>query len=75
MQLHPGHGIFEGAKPALADSLGQAIGVAPMFAFLEGLWALGLTPELRSRVLALVAEKRAAMCAAGDAPFCAHWGI
>jgi len=23
MQIHPGHGVFEGVKPALMDSLGQ----------------------------------------------------
>jgi len=71
MQIHPGHAIFEGVKPALVDSLGQALGVAPFFGFLEGLWAAGLRPELKERVLVLVAENRAAMCVAGQKmPWC-----
>jgi len=71
MQIHPGHKIYEGVKPALMDSLGQALGVAPMFAFLEGVWFLGLLPDMKARVLALVAENRDAMCAAGKMmPWC-----
>jgi uncharacterized membrane protein YGL010W len=68
MQIHPGHGILEGVKPALVDSLGQALGVAPFFAGLEGMWFLGGAPELHQRVLLLVAENTAAMCAAGTLP-------
>lgn len=71
MQLHPGHKIFEGVKPALLDSLGQSFSVAPLFAFYEGLWAVGLQPELHAATAVLVAEQRAAMCAAGGGfPFC-----
>ena len=63
--------MFEGVKPALLDSLGQAFGVAPFFGFLEGLWFAGFAPELKERVAVLVAENRAAMCAAGkDMPWC-----
>lgn len=70
-QIHPGHGIYEGIKPALLDSLGQAFGVAPLFAFLEGIWAVGLAPELRDRVGEQVALRRAEMCANGGAfAFC-----
>ena len=68
MQIHPGHGMLEGVKPALVDSLGQALGVAPFFAGLEGMWFLGGAPELHKRVLLLVAENTAAMCAAGTLP-------
>jgi len=71
MQIHPGHKVLEGVKPALVDSLGQALGVAPMFAFLEGVWFAGLLPDMKGRVLVLVAENRAAMCAAGKVmPWC-----
>ena len=71
MQIHPGHKVFEGVKPALLDSFGQALGVAPMFAFLEGVWAAGALPDMKARVLVLVSENRAAMCAAGEAmPWC-----
>jgi uncharacterized membrane protein YGL010W len=71
MQIHPGHGIFEGTKPTLLDSLGQAFGVAPLFAFLEGVWACGLAPELQAKVGEQVALQRAKMCATGEPfPFC-----
>mmetsp|Transcript_12190 Transcript_12190/g.33035 ORF Transcript_12190/g.33035 Transcript_12190/m.33035 type:complete len:234 (-) Transcript_12190:78-779(-) len=71
MQIHPGHKILEGVKPALLDSLGQALGTAPMFAFLEGAWFVGLLPEMKGRVAVLVAENRNAMCAAGKPmPWC-----
>ena len=62
MQLHPGHAIFEGVKPALLDSLGQALAVAPLFAFYEGLWFLGLDQELKGEVAALVNQTRSEMC-------------
>merc|ERR1740130_1092607 len=65
MQLHPGHGIFEGSKPALLDSFGQAFSVAPLFAFYEGLWAFGIHAELQARTLAVVAANAKALCAAG----------
>jgi len=67
MQLHPGHKVFEGVKPALLDSLGQSLSVAPLFAFYEGLWALGLQADLHNATAVLVAERRAAMCADGGA--------
>lgn len=67
MQLHPGHKVFEGVKPALLDSLGQSLSVAPLFAFYEGLWALGLQADLHNATAALVAQRRAAMCADGGA--------
>jgi len=70
MQIHPGHKMLEGIKPALMDSLGQALGVAPFFAGLEGLWFLGLQPELHERVKVLVAENTAKMCKAGVEKLC-----
>ncbi|GMH75208.1 hypothetical protein TL16_g06685 [Triparma laevis f. inornata] len=71
MQIVPGHKYAEGVKPALVDSLGQALGVAPLFAFLEGIWFVGLAPELKTRVLELVTANRAAMCGAdGTYPWC-----
>jgi 2-hydroxy fatty acid dioxygenase len=41
MQIHPGHAVFEGRKPALLDSFVQSLVVAPLFVFLELLFALG----------------------------------
>ena len=71
MQLHPGHAVFEGTKPALMDSLGQSLGVAPMFVVQEAMWWLGFMPDRHARVLAMISERRDAMCAAGQAmPWC-----
>eukprot|EP00457_Paulinella_chromatophora_P010777 gb/GEZN01010893.1/.p1 GENE.gb/GEZN01010893.1/~~gb/GEZN01010893.1/.p1 ORF type:complete len:240 (+),score=15.41 gb/GEZN01010893.1/:34-753(+) len=61
-QIHPGHYVFEGVKPALTDSLAQAFGVAPLFAFYEGLWAAGYAPELYEQVQVRVHTQRKKMC-------------
>ena len=45
-----GHGIFEGRAPALLDNLVQAIFLAPLFVWLEVLFAFGYRPELKSRL-------------------------
>ena len=65
MQIHPGHAVYEGAKPALLDSLGQSLSVAPLFAFYEGLWAAGLFQELHAETKSAVVRKRAELCRAG----------
>ena len=51
-----GHGLFEGRAPALLDNLFQALFLAPLFVWLELLFALGYRPELRDRVEKLVAQ-------------------
>jgi 2-hydroxy fatty acid dioxygenase len=50
MQIHPGHAIFERKKPALLDSLVQAFAAAPLFVWLEVLFAFGYRSELQKRV-------------------------
>jgi len=45
-----GHGKFEGRAPALLDNLFQAIFLAPLFVWLEVLFAIGYRPDLKSRV-------------------------
>ncbi len=45
-----GHGIFEGRAPALLDNLVQAVFLAPLFVWLEILFALGYRPGLRARL-------------------------
>lgn len=45
-----GHGVFERRKPALLDSLDQALITAPMFVLLEALFPMGYRPELFKRV-------------------------
>lgn len=66
MQIHPGHAIFEGVKPALIDSLGQALTVAPLFAFYEGIWYAGFAKDLQVEVARLVAQERQNLCDAGE---------
>ncbi|TMW67562.1 hypothetical protein Poli38472_011182 [Pythium oligandrum] len=46
-----GHGVFERRKPALLDSLDQAVITAPMFVLLEVLFSLGYRPKLFKRVM------------------------
>ena len=50
MQIHPGHGIFEGRKPALMDSFVQSLVAAPLFVFYEALFTLGFCAELKADV-------------------------
>jgi uncharacterized membrane protein YGL010W len=50
MQIHPGHAVFEGRKPALLDSLAQAFALAPLFVWFELLFLLGYRPRLRDEV-------------------------
>ena len=51
-----GHGAFEGRAPALLDNLFQALFLAPLFVWLELLFALGYRPELKSRLDNLIAQ-------------------
>lgn len=60
MQLHPGHKVFEGRKPALMDAMYQSFSVAPLFVFYEAAFALGYRPELAQAVHAGVAAQHAA---------------
>lgn len=54
LQIHIGHTLIEGAKPAILESVGGAISVAPLFAFYEGLWCLGINTQLQASTQALV---------------------
>ena len=51
-----GHGKFEGRAPALLDNLFQAFFLAPLFVWLELLFACGYRPNLKSRVDKLVEQ-------------------
>ncbi|KAJ0393456.1 hypothetical protein P43SY_002930 [Pythium insidiosum] len=46
-----GHGVFERRKPALLDSLDQAVITAPMFVLLEVLFSLGYRQALFKRIM------------------------
>ena len=49
-QLHPGHVVFEKCRPALLDSLAQSLVLAPLFVWMEVMFACGYRPGLRSDV-------------------------
>lgn len=61
VQVGVGHGLVERRRPALTVSLGQALSSAPLFAWLEGLFAVGYRPALKARLDARVAVGQAAM--------------
>jgi 2-hydroxy fatty acid dioxygenase len=50
------HHEFEGRAPALLDNLFQALFLAPLFVWLETLFALGYRPELKERVEKMALE-------------------
>lgn len=60
MQLHPGHKVYEGRKPALLDGMYQSFSVAPLFVFYEGAFAMGYRPLLQQQVHQAVAVAHAA---------------
>jgi len=76
MQIHPGHMVYEGVKPALMDSLGDALTAAPFFSFYDVVWTLfpnTAAGSLQSRVAVGVLERRLAMCAANPSlRFCSQ---
>lgn len=49
-QIHPGHLILEGRRPALFQSFFQSLVLAPIFTFFELLFALGFRAKLHERV-------------------------
>lgn len=65
VQIHLGHKIFEGAQPAVMQSLGGALTVAPLFAFYEGLWLAGINKGLQNQTLQLVDKYTIELCQAG----------
>jgi len=48
-----GHGIWEGRKPALLDSLSQAFIMAPLFVFMEMLFMCGWRKQFQREIDAL----------------------
>ena len=65
IEIHLGHHIIEGAQPASLQSLGGALTVAPLFAFYEGLWLLGINKELQATTLAMVDQLTRELCTSG----------
>jgi len=60
MQIHLGHMVFEGRKPALFDSLFQSLVLAPLFVWIEVLFLFGYRKEMAERleksILAAIAD-------------------
>jgi uncharacterized membrane protein YGL010W len=65
VQIHLGHKIFEGAQPAVMQSLGGALTVAPLFAFYEGLWFAGINIDLQNETQQLVEKYTIELCSSG----------
>ena len=67
VQIHWGHSIIEGAKPALLESVGGAFSVGPLFAFYEGLWYLGIHTQLQHTTHVLIDHYTTELCAGDSA--------
>lgn len=65
LQIHLGHKLIEGAQPAVLQSLGGALTVAPLFAFYEGLWFVGINKGLQESTKVLVDQYTIELCSAG----------
>jgi uncharacterized membrane protein YGL010W len=65
VQIHPGHRVIEGAQPAIMQSLGGALSSAPLFAFYEGLWFVGLRKDFQAQVQELVGVYTKQLCDEG----------
>ena len=49
-QIHPGHLVLEGRRPALLQSFFQSLVLAPLFTFFEVLFMLGFKKKLADRI-------------------------
>ena len=56
IQIHIGHAMYEGNKPALLDSLGTSLTSAPLFAFYELLWFVGVNTSLQDQTQLAISE-------------------
>jgi 2-hydroxy fatty acid dioxygenase len=66
VQIHLGHKVIEGAQPAVLQSLGGALTVAPLFAFYEGLWLVGINQGLKESTRVLVDKYTIELCTSGQ---------
>ena len=66
-QIHPGHVVFEKRRPAIVDSLFQSLVLAPLFVWMEVLFACGYRPGLLTDVKRRVKARVEAMDAAAAA--------
>ncbi|BDA43170.1 Uncharacterized endoplasmic reticulum membrane protein YGL [Coccomyxa sp. Obi] len=56
LQVEVGHILIEHRKPALLDSFMQSLVLAGLFAWMEGLFALGYRPKLHAELIRRVEE-------------------
>jgi uncharacterized membrane protein YGL010W len=66
IQIHLGHKLIEGAQPAVLQSLGGALTVAPLFSFYEGLWMMGINKALQNSTQTLVDKYTYELCTSGE---------
>lgn len=66
LQIHLGHHFLEGSKPAILTSIGPTFTIAPLFAYYEGIWKLGINTGLQNQTLRLIAENTARLCRDGS---------
>jgi 2-hydroxy fatty acid dioxygenase len=59
------HVHFEHGRPALLDSFAQSLTIAPLFAFYEGLWLLGINAGLQQETLAQASNMTKEFCTSG----------
>jgi 2-hydroxy fatty acid dioxygenase len=75
IQIAIGHKVIEGAQPASLQSLGGALTVAPLFAFYEGLWLVGINKELQEQTHELVQRYTFELCTSGKVAMRACEGL
>jgi 2-hydroxy fatty acid dioxygenase len=66
LQIQIGHNVIEGAQPASLQNFGAALSVAPLFAFYEGLWLIGINRDLQEKTAVLVDQYTKDICEAGE---------
>jgi 2-hydroxy fatty acid dioxygenase len=66
LQIQIGHNMIEGAQPASLQNFGAALSVAPLFAFYEGLWLIGINRNLQEKTTLLVNQYTEDICRAGE---------
>jgi len=54
MQIHPGHAVLEGRRPALFDSLFQSLVLAPLFVWYHVLFPLGYRKDFNKKLQARI---------------------
>jgi len=65
-QLHPGHKVFEGRKPALLEGLIQALLDAPLFVWYHPVFEMGLYSDFKVDLDAAVGARHAAWASAAE---------